>query len=143
MSAADKIAEIEARRAKRKAAAAEAYETQRAADLEALDALEVEHGDSNVASVDVDYQPGAPTMAVVKAPSKIYVKRYQDRVKPKRDGRMGDAQEAAEELAAVCVVYPGKEAFDAMVEARPGLRVQCGLAALKLAVGRESDLGKA
>jgi len=140
--AADRIAEIEARRAARKAMNEVAYQEQRAVDLERLDALEVEHGDSNVACVDIDYQGGSPTMAIVVAPNKTYVKRYQDRVRPKRDGRAGDPQAAAEELATVCVCYPDKDVFEFMVDARPGLRVQCGLAALRLAVGREQELGK-
>jgi hypothetical protein len=144
----DRIAAIEAKRAARKAAASTARDEQRAADLERLDELECEHGDSNVSCLDFDFQPGLPTMVIVVAPKRMFIRRYQDRIKPKKDGRQGDAQEAAEELAAVSIAYPdvrteeGREVFERMLEHRAGLKVQCGGEALKLAVGREQDSGK-
>lgn len=137
-----KLQEIEARRAARKAALAEQEDTQRAEDLEALDALEVEHGDSNIAHVDVAFTPGLPTLAAVKAPSRNVIKRYRDRVKPRKNGQAGDPTEAAIELCGACRVYPDAEVFAQMLEARPGLDSQLGLLALRLAVGVEEEKGK-
>ena len=45
-------------------------------------------------------------------------------------------------LTAVVLVYPDKETFARMVEARPQLDCDVGLAALKLAKGKAADEGK-
>jgi hypothetical protein len=138
----DELEAIEARRAERKAALDVQRKAQRVIDLAALDALEVEHGDSNVATVDVPYSPGLPTLAAVRCPKPPEVKRYRSRVKPDSKGRPGDPVAAAEELAAVCVVYPDPDAYAALCEARPGIHVQLGVAAIQLAAGRADDAGK-
>lgn len=133
---------IEARRAERKAALEKQRKAQRVIDLEALDTLEIEHGDSNVAAVGVPFTPGMVTMAIVRVPKPAELKRYRSRITPDSKGHMGDMVAAAEEVAAVCRVYPDTEAYEALCEARPGLHVEMGLKALKLGSGREADEGK-
>jgi hypothetical protein len=134
---------IEAQRAERKAKLAKQAEAQRAVDLVKIDALEVEHGDSNIKVIEVPFTPGLVTLAAVRAPSPPEVKRYRSRVKPNaKTGEPGDAVAAAEELASVCRVYPGEDEYAALLEARPGLHVQLGVAAIQLAAGRAEDAGK-
>lgn len=140
----DRIAAIEARRKARKDELAKQEAEQRATDLDALDAAEVKHGDSNVCHLDVPYTPGMPTMVVARCPKPHEVKRYQDRVKPRANGKQSpDAPiEAAVELAALVLEYPNKEAFAELVEQRPELAIQLGLAALGLSRASAADEGK-
>jgi hypothetical protein len=125
-------------RAERKAKLAEQAAAQKAIDLEAIDALEVEHGDSNIAVVEVPYTPGLPVLAAAKVPPEAYLKRYRARLKED----VKNAPEAAEEVADACCVYPDPEVRKALFAARGGLRVQLGGAAIKLATGREESEGK-
>lgn len=142
MTAAERLAEIEEkRRARREALAAQAEE-QKVADLEAVNELEERYGDNAVTIIHVPPTPGHPTLVAARAPNKAEVKRYRDRCAPKPNGKPGDAAAAAEELAAVCLAYPSKEIFAEMLEARPGLQLQLGVAAANLATGREADEGK-
>ncbi|MFA5436663.1 MAG: hypothetical protein WC372_11550 [Candidatus Neomarinimicrobiota bacterium] len=138
--AADLVAEVEARRAARKAALEEQRLTQRALDLEALDALEVEHGDSNVATLDVPYSPGLPTLVAVRCPTSPELKRYQARLRERNPNPIT----AAEEVARVCVVFPSSDdpTRATLLDARPGLLVQLGTLALGLATGRAAEEGK-
>lgn len=138
----DTLEAIEARRAERKEALEKQRLAQLAVDLVALERLEEEHGDSNVARIDVPYTPGAVTFVVVKTPSSAYYKRWKSRVKPDAKGRPGDAVAAAEELASVCRVYPDETQYEALCEARPGLHVKVGLEALKLSTGQAESEGK-
>lgn len=133
------LEEIEARRAQRKAKLAEDERAQRALDLEAIDALEVEHGDSSVAVVEMPYTSGLPTCAAVRCPKPAEIKRYQARLREQKP----DPAKAAEELGAVCQVYPpAGEDRDALHAARPGLLVQLGTEAVKLSIGRAESEGK-
>jgi hypothetical protein len=75
-------------------------------------------------------------------PKPAEVKRYRSRIKPDSKGRPGDAVAAAEELAAVCRVYPDDDTYAALCEARPGIHVQLGVAAIQLAAGQAEDQGK-
>lgn len=137
-----KLEEIEARREARKAALREAQEEQRAADLEAVDALEVEHGDSNITLLDLPFTPGMPTLVAGRAPTTLEIKRYRDRVKPRKDGKPGDPVAAAEEIASVCRVYPDADTYAQVLEARPGVHIQLGLEVMKLATGRAQEDAK-
>lgn len=137
------LEEVKARREARKAELRAKRDAQLAADLEAVDALEVEHGDSNIATLEIEYVPGLPVMVAVRCPKTHELKRYRDTVKTKRDGSLGDPIDAAIKVAAVCLVYPDKETFGRVIEARPGVDVQLGLAALKLASAKAEDEGKA
>lgn len=137
---------VQERRAARQADLKAQEDAQRAKDLEAVDALEVEHGDSCVAFVTVQYQPGLPTGAAVRAPHPAEVKRYRDLVRPKpgRGGQMvhPDPCGPAEQIADACRLYPDAETYVQLTELRSGLRVSLGLAALDLVAGREEAEGK-
>ena len=130
---------IEERRRKRQDDLAKARDEQRALDLEAIDALEVEYGDNSVAVIDVPYTPGLPTCAAVRCPKPSEVKRYQARLKEQKP----DPAKAAEEIAAIAQIYPpAGEDREGLHAARPGLLVQLGVAALGLATGKAADEGK-
>lgn len=130
---------VEERRAARKQALAEERERQRETDLEAVDALEVELGDANVAIVEVPYVSGLVSLAAVRAPSAAEIKRYRNRVK----GQNADPVAAAEELGMVCLAYPPTgEARAKLLESRVGLLVQLGVVAIHLATGKETEEGK-
>ena len=135
------VAEIEARRAARKAALAAQRDEQYAKDLEALDGLEVKHGDGGVTSVETpSYSAGLPTMAVVRAPSKSEYDRFRDQIVRSKGG---PAQiQAQDMLADVCVAYPDKETYKRMREAFPGIHVSVSVAAVKLADGKIAEEGK-
>ena len=135
----DPVQAIEARRAARKAELAKQRQVQLAIDLEAIDAIEVELGDSAVAILDVPYSPGLPAVLAVRCPRSSELKRYQHRLK----GKDPDTAAAAEEIGAVCIVYPpAGELRTALLDARPGLTVQAGTSALGLATGKARDEGK-
>jgi hypothetical protein len=136
------VSEIQARRDARKAAAKEEHEAQLALDLEAVDALEAERGDTNVAVVSIPHTSGLPTLFAVRTPSPAETKRYRARVKPGKEGEPGDYEGAAAEIGAVCLAYPEREVYEQMVAARPGITTQAGLAALKLASGHAESEGK-
>jgi hypothetical protein len=139
----DRLKAIEEKREAHKRAVQEKYDAQRAIDLEAVFELECQHGDSNVSTIDIPHTDGLPTLVAVKCPKPEYIKRYRDTVKPKRDGSPGgDAVEAAETIASVCVVYPDPATYESVRAARGGVHVQAGLAALKLASGKAADEGK-
>lgn len=137
----DPLAAIQAKRAERKADLAKQKAAQMAVDLEAIDALEVELGDSNVANVEVGFVPGLPVLAAIRCPKPAEIKRYRARLKPVK-GEPGDNIAAAEELGAACRIYPDADTFAAMCAARGGLVVQLGLEAAKLSVGKAEDEGK-
>ncbi len=145
--ATDKIAEIEARRAARGAAEQAEADTQRAIDLEAIEALEAEHGYSGVSAVRVKYVEGLPTMIAVRTPRPAEMKRFRDSVTPRKHPRTGVDQTpnygaATEQLGAACLNYPSPEVFAELCEKRPGAAVGAGSEALKLAATEDEDAGK-
>lgn len=132
-----------ARRAARKAEQESKREAQLEKDLEAIDAIEVELGDSNVKVLELPYMgDGVPVAIACRTPKPIEFKRYQDTVRTKKDGKAGDPVLATEQLASVCRVYPDGETFAAMVEARPMLRMQLGTEAIKLAKAQAEEDSK-
>lgn len=136
----------EAKRAKRKAAAQDAADAQKAIDTEAIDALEASLGDASIKAIDVPHKAGLVTKVAVRCPTKPEIKRYHDRVKPTRDRRNvevpGDVAAAHEEIGAVTVVYPDKESFALLCEAFTGLLGQCGVHAVALSYGEAEKEGK-
>jgi hypothetical protein len=130
------------RRAARKAELADKAAEQREIDLDAIDALEVEHGDSNIAVLTVPFTPGLPVMVAARCPKPAEIKRYQTRVRTKKDGSAGDPIAAAEEIAACCRVYPDGDSYDALCTARAGLNVQLGVAAITLSAAKDEAEGK-
>lgn len=138
----DRLADIEAKRAARRAEIEAARDEQKAADLEAIFEIEAEHGDTNVSHIQVAHVPGLPVLIAVRCPTPAELKRYRARCKPTSDGKMPDTVAAAEELAAACRVYPSAELYARIGEARPGAHVLAGFEALKLAGARAADEGK-
>lgn len=137
-----KIEEIQARRDAKREALEKQKEDQRAIDLEALEALEDEHGINNIVWIDLPYTPGLVSLVAAKCPTPAYMKRYRDMCKTKNE-KSADYIGAAEMLAAVCRVYPiEQEDYKKIVDARPGVHVQLGVAAMKLGSGREQDESK-
>ncbi len=129
----DPVAAIQERRAARKQELAKAREQQFAKDLEALDALEAEHGDESVAALDVGaWKPGHPSIMVVKSPggTQLY-KRYTDQVR--RAGKNGEAIGKAQELLGEsCIVYPSDEKERAaFFDAYPGAKVSAYVRVIK------------
>ena len=145
MDAAEKRAEIEARRAARKAALEQARSAQEVLDLEAFDALEVEHGDGNVAQLELDrFVEGFPTFVVVRAPSSMQYKRFTDQVrKSVEKNNMTARGQAQELLGQSCWVYPAAgEEQKKMLDQFPGLLVSLAVKAAKLVEASAADEGK-
>lgn len=141
------LEQVEARREARKDAARKAAENALAVDLEAIDAIEAQLGDTNVATVRVGYTPGLPAACAVRCPLSKELKWFRDQVKTKKDGRNREVEPdqaaACEALASKCLVYPTDAAVYArLCEARPGLAAQLGKEAVKLAVGAEESESK-
>lgn len=130
------------RRERKEALQAQADE-QRAADLEAVNELEVEHGDTNVVMLDVPFTPGLPTCIAARTPNDAEIKRYRHRLRAHKEGEKPDTVRAAEELADLVRIYPDADAYSKLRAARPGIHVQLGSAAVKLAAAREESEGKA
>lgn len=133
-------------RAERKEALQKQADEQRAIDLEKLNELEIEYGDTNVLMMNVPFTPGLPTLVAARTPNDPEVKRYRYRVNEGRKGQDIDpnaARRAAEELADVVRIYPSDEDYAALCKARPGIHAQLGQASLKLATAREEAEGKA
>lgn len=141
MSVDESLEAVEARRAAKREARRKEYEAQRAIDLAALDALEDEHGASKIAVVDVPHSPGLPTLVVARLPKPAEVERYRSRVKDRAE-KKGDPIKAAEELASVCLLYPARDVYDAIIAERHALHAQLGAAALTLSVGEAQEQGK-
>lgn len=138
-----KLAEIEAKRAAYQAQCKRDADEQKATDLEAVFALECERGDSNVTVLEVPYTEGLPVLVAARCPSGPEMKRYRDRCKSKNADRLlGDTVAAAEELAAVCRIYPDVETYEKIKAARPGVHAQLGTAAVTLASGKADSEGK-
>lgn len=134
-----KLEQMQAARAARREQLAKDTDTQFAEDLEFIDALEIEHGASNVAVIRVPFdEHGTPVAVVVRTPKPAEVSRYRDRLKVEK----ADTAKAAEEIGAVCRVYPDKDVFEKIANKRPGVKAQCGVAALALAVGTAESEGK-
>lgn len=126
-------------RAARKDALAKQAATQRAIDLDAIDALEVEHGDANVAISEIAYEPGLPVLAAVRRTNSAELKRYQSRIAndPKA------TSSAAAEVGLSCIIYPPEgEQRAALLEARPALTVGLGVLSLGLAAGKAVEEAK-
>lgn len=141
-SSESRLEAIERKRAERKAAAATARAEQRAADLEALDALEQEHGDHAVKALDVDCGPGLPTLIVARAANGAEMKRYRHEAKPPKGSDQPRFAEAGERLGALVRIYPDDATFAKILEARPGVLLQLGSAALELATAQDAAAGK-
>jgi hypothetical protein len=133
--------EYEAKRAARLASKEDQRAAQLAADLDALCALEDEHGEGRIYRHDLPtYVPGLPTMAVVRTPTAAEYKRFRDMMrKAKNDTEKGAAVDL---LSAPCRVYPDAPTFDKLLAAFPGLGDALAQPILKLAEGSKQEQGK-
>jgi hypothetical protein len=136
-----KLEEAKARLDAQAAEAQEARDDQEATDLEALYEAKIEHGLEAVVAVAVPHTPGLPLMAIVRRPKPIEHKRFTDLVS-KKDAASPEYMKAAEQLAAICLVYPEKEVYAKMCDAFPGLKVPLGVAAANLAAGKAREDAK-
>lgn len=148
MTAAQRVAEANARRVERRKKA-EAAETERLAiDLEAIDALEDLHGHERIKVLTVAYHaPDLPVRVAVRVPDEHEMARYRatvrDRGEPGTRGfKKGDALRGAEDLAGSTLVYPDEATFALMCALKPALKGQVGGAAALLATADEEEQGK-
>ena len=129
---------IRRKRSERQAAERKLAETQEALDLEAIDALEVEHGDGNVAVLRVAYTEGVSVLAAVRCPTSAEVKMYHSQLNKKK----ADKDAAAQQLARLCQIYPpAGEEREKQHEARPALALMLGVAASNLSAAQELEEG--
>jgi hypothetical protein len=144
-TAAQRLAEVEAREAERQAERDEAWSEQRILDLEACEAIQAQAPNVPHSKVDVVWSPGLVTLVMVRCPRKEELSRYRLGIKY-NDGAMVPASvtDAAELLAAVTVVYPDRKGdeWKALCEARPAVSAGAGQAALKLSVATAQAEGK-
>jgi hypothetical protein len=136
------LADLEKRRADRKAAAKAAHDAQYLTDLGALDKLEQEHGDGRVSALKLPaYSPGLPVMVVVATPSEPAFRRFRDQVR-KAKGAGDKSGDAMDMLARSCVAYPEMAIYSQMCAVCPGLHDSVGARAVKLAEAQADDEGK-
>jgi hypothetical protein len=125
----EKIAEIQARRAAKRDAEKGAYLAQQVLDLEALAALEDEHGFERVFSTVIGgWKPGegSATLVVARLPkrSESIYKRFEQTIHKAKQGTtaFGDAGDV---LARSCIVYPSEkekpELYAATMELAAGI----------------------
>jgi hypothetical protein len=141
-----KLSPLEAIQAKLDAQAEaeqEAREAQEAIDLSALFDLKQEHGVTGaVVAVKLPgWTEGVPTMAIARRPTKMEFKRFQD-LTAKKDAGTPEAIKAAEQVVALCLLYPPPETFEKMIEVCPGIKVALGSAAVGLATAKAREDAK-
>jgi hypothetical protein len=140
----DLLAKREELREQRRLETRRLWSLQKVKDLDAIETVEASLGNTNVAILDVEYTAGLPACCACRTPSDPEMKRYRHSAKPKRQDEplTAHAAAAAEELAAVVLVYPAPDVFAEMCAARPGIKAQLGSLSLKLATGRAETEGK-
>lgn len=121
----------------------EARDEQEAIDLQALYDARDEHGATGaVVAVKLPgFTEGLPLMAIARRPTKIEFKRFQD-LTAKKDAATPEAIKAAEQLCAVCLLYPPAAVFEKMIEACPGIKIALGSAAVGLATAKAREDAK-
>lgn len=144
LSPEDKLEQRNAQREERKQATRDAWSLQKVKDLDIIEEIESRLGDTNVSILDVEYTAGLPACCACRTPTEVEMKRYRHSAKPKRQDEplTTHAATAAEELAAVVLVFPEPAVFAEMCAARPGIKAQLGTLALRLATGRAEAEGK-
>jgi len=145
MDAAARIKAVEERRAQRREAVDTEKQEQLATDLEALDALESEHGDGGVAQLELArYVKGLPTFIVIRTPKGIEYKRFTDQVVKASDkGGTKEKRDAQDMLARTCWLYPADDAAQkAMLDEYPALLLSIALRATQLVEAKANEEGK-
>jgi len=141
----DTIDEIEERRAKKRKERDAAEAEQFAIDLEALEALEDEHGIGVIGSVKTArFVPGLTTRVFFKPPTEAQYNRYTEQYGRATDKKStGGQRDALKLLAQSCWVYPKEDEIrKALVEAFPGLLVSVGLEVAKAGEAERAEEGK-
>ena len=127
-----KIDELEARRAARKEAIETARAEQYAKDLEAIEPIEIEHGDDRVAALKTaSYVAGLPTIVLVKTPTPALFARYRQMVR-KAGKNIEQVGAALDLLAESCVAYPAADVYARMKDAWPSINDTVGAKAVEL-----------
>lgn len=147
-TAVEKLAARRAADEAKHAAREEQYAAQRLDDLDALDALILEHGeiDVDLCALDVALPAGMPTLIIAKCAGDYELKQFRHMARDRKDGRNrtieGDAIAAAEAVADACVLYPKGDTLAKLYAARPSVKQQIGAAAVNLTGGRKDAEGK-
>lgn len=139
------IERLEAERARKKAARADASKLQYLEDLKALSALEEDDPDATFGVVKLPtFIPGLPTRVFVRTPTSSEYKRLNEKIrKAHAKSDVDGVTKAQEELARCCWVYPkGDDLRKAVLEAAPGALNAVVVVASRLAEGRAEDEGK-
>lgn len=114
---------------------------QLAKDLDALCALEDEHGDARVYRYDLpSYVEGLPTMVVFRCPNPVEYKRFRDMMRRAKSGK--EQGEALDLLVTPCRVYPDASTFEKMTAVFPGLGDSVSRPVLRLAEAAQAEEGK-
>ena len=137
------IEEIEAERAARKATLAAQRREQLARDLEALNALEIEHGDGKIVRVDIGrYVFGLPTMVIMRLPKPAEFKRYTDMLAARGDAP-GEQLAPSILLAESCRLYPiERDDYERVKAEFTGLHINAAVALRQACEGRAVEEGK-
>lgn len=155
----ERIAELHERRQANLDAHKAAHQAQYLEDLEALVALEEEHGVERLLKVEIrgwKADSGAVTMVIAKRPRKsdALLKRFIDMSRRSKKGEKlddGEVDKAGELLANSCIVYPAvpkkgdpspDPAYDATIELAPGLLLTVAGALVTAAMGKAEEEGK-
>lgn len=143
-TAAGALAALKAQRAERAKAADDAADAQRVVDMTAVLELEDTFGASSLKVIHLPATAGLPTLIVVRRAEPAYLKRYRSQQSLTKKGNvdLGSINVAAENVADHSVIYPDAETYARVRETFGGVHAQAGLAAIKLAEGREDDEGK-
>lgn len=137
-----KLEEVRAKIEAQRTAAAAVKEAQQVIDAEALFDAGETHGVDKIREVPMtSYIPGLPTMVIIERPEKMAHKRFTDQT-AKKGADTPEYMKAAEQLAAVCVIYPPKEVYEQMCAECPGIKVPIGVAAANLAGAQLIDAAK-
>ena len=143
MSLESKREEIEARRAARRAEAMQGRAEQELIDLQALDDAEDQHGCQRVAEFPLDrHVVGLPCSVIVRAPTALEFKRYQDQVKNLTEKDASGRIKFGTQLGETCLVYPSKEVFAQLKDEFPAMPLQIAERVVRLAIGARKEEGK-
>jgi hypothetical protein len=146
----ERIAELQSRRERARAAETEAYTIQQADDMARLVELEEIHGFNRIVRIDIKgwrQNSGAATMLVVRLPER---KEHRFRMFQTKLAGCKETDpkrvDIAEELASACVVYPSpqtdKALYDATLELAPGVLTHAGMEITNWLVGEAKAEGK-
>ncbi len=136
------LEEVRAKIEEQRAKATAVKEAQQVIDAQAVYDAGEEHGVDKIREVPMtSYIPGLPTLVVIRRPEKMAHKRFTDQT-AKKGADTPEYMRAAEQLAAVCVIYPPKEVYEEMCEQCPGIKVPIGVAAANLAGAQLIDAAK-